>query len=230
MRITNKYIIIFYRAIFIILCGYGLYLNSGIPTGNFSPVTFLYYTILSNIMCFVFIGICLIKNITQFKNWNKDDDHCITPKAKGGVTVGITITFLIYHFMLVPQAFSMGDGFNLWTLPNLLVHYIVPIMVIADWLLFDKKCNYRPYQPITWLLIPFVYFVFAMVRGFFGGAIFWESKYPYFFLDADKIGYLGVFKYFFVLAILITVLGYIFYGIDRLLGFLFEKLKKSVKN
>lgn len=231
MRITNKYFIIIYRAIFVILCGIGLYLNSGIPQGKLNPVTFLYYTILSNLMCFVFIGICLVKNITQFKTWDKDDTHCVMPKGKGGVTVGITITFLIYHFMLVPQMFSMSGASNLWSLSNLLVHYIVPFMIIIDWLLFDKKCIYKPLQPITWLIIPFTYFVFAMVRGHFGGPIFGNgNKYPYFFLNVDELKYSGVFKYFFVLAILITILGYIFYGIDKLAGFIQNKRNASKSN
>ena len=60
---------------------------------------------------------------------------------KGGVTMSIMITCVIYHFLLAPIAT------NFYTLENFLCHYIVPLWFLADTLFFDKQGQYQDLGP-----------------------------------------------------------------------------------
>ena len=69
--------------------------------------------------------------------------------------MSITVTFLVYHFLLSPTS---GDLNGLDYVRNLMVHYIVPIMTILDYIIFDIKGIYKIIDPLLWLLIPIIYF------------------------------------------------------------------------
>ncbi|MCC8154345.1 MAG: hypothetical protein LIP01_09080, partial [Tannerellaceae bacterium] len=53
----NQYLFMGYKALFVILCIWGLYLNSGLPDGHLTWGILTYYTIQSNILC-LFYFIC----------------------------------------------------------------------------------------------------------------------------------------------------------------------------
>lgn len=113
-----------YRILLVLLGTYGLYLN--MSYGNTFELLH-YFTILSNI---------LVVGFFIFLLFNKKD----YPKLKGAITMSITVTFLIFHFMLRPTMFDMiNTSYSPYSISNLLVHYIVPIMTIFDWIFFDKK-------------------------------------------------------------------------------------------
>ncbi|MEG0378423.1 MAG: Pr6Pr family membrane protein, partial [Eubacterium sp.] len=138
-------------------------------------------------------------------------------RFKGAITMMITVTFLIYHFLLAPRAFSMNSDYNFWAPANLLVHYFTPLMVILDWLIFDKKNAYRPYDPLLWLAIPLLYLIFILIRAQLGGPITAAgSYYPYFFLDVDVLSWIGVLKWVLLIAVFFALLGYIIYFIDKI--------------
>ena len=51
-------------------------------------------------------------------------------RLKGGVTMSIMITCVIYHFMLAPLTTDF------YRLENFLCHYIVPLWFLADTIIF----------------------------------------------------------------------------------------------
>lgn len=61
------------------------------------------------------------------------------------------------------------------------------------------------------------------INGVLGYTFTTGSHYPYFFMDWDKLGVLGVLKYVLLIIVAFTILGYIYYGIDKLL----YKIKRS---
>ncbi|AMP20226.1 hypothetical protein AZF37_02695 [endosymbiont 'TC1' of Trimyema compressum] len=63
MIIKNKYVVLLFRIALLIGCGYGLFLNTGILEGGFKPSIFLYYTILSNLICFIYFLILILRLI-----------------------------------------------------------------------------------------------------------------------------------------------------------------------
>jgi hypothetical protein len=145
--------------------------------------------------------------------------------VKGAVTLAITITFVIFHFVLRPILFTMGSATNspfaeggyFLSTSNFLVHYATPIMTLADWLLFTPKGEWRKLDPLKWLGVPLAYFIFSLIRAPF--AHFADgSRYPYFFIDVDRYGALDVTRNVLIIAIAFALLGYILLAIDHLLA------------
>lgn len=215
--------IVTYRFGLVVAAFVGLYLNSGLPQ-TFQPTMFLYYTILSNLICLVYFSSVLFKNIKNYRDWDVRDPHqnVIQPRFKGGITLCITVTFLVYHFLLAPLI-PVGDTTYGNNLASNLTHYIVPIMVIVDWLLFDIKGIFKKEDPFIWLSIPFAYLMLSFTYGAIGTPFRFlpkletYSKYAYWFLDIDQLGLMQVATNSIMLAIAFAILGYIIFGLDRLL-------------
>lgn len=117
-----------YRSILFVLGLLGLSLQ----LYKYGPGMLLYYTILSNLAVTGFLGFSLYlmskrqQAILQGTNWLR---------FKGGLTVMILITFIIYHFFLAPLVKVQAY----WNLENFLVHYILPLGFVLDTLHFDRK-------------------------------------------------------------------------------------------
>lgn len=217
MELKNKKGRIIYRIIFLSVCIYGLFLNSGLPQGNFQPKMFMYYTILSNVLCFVFILICLYYDFYYYR-WD-NAPASFGQSVKPAVTLCIIVTFLIYHFVLAKSDFAMMPGYKPYSLADVLVHYVVPIGMIFDGVLFDEKGLMKRFDPVKWLGLPYVYLIVFMIRGQFGGPITASgSKYPYFFIDIDLLGLNQVLINIVMLTFGFLVLGYCILIVDKVLA------------
>lgn len=207
MNIKNKTLSVSFKIIIVLSALYGVYLNSGLPE-KFSPQMFLYYTILSNILC---LGYFIYASIITIIN----DEHKLNMSLKGSVTMAITVTMIIYWFILVPAGFVMGDGKQL---ANLLVHLFVPLLVLLDYLLFDPKGKLQKKDPLFWLSIPLAYYIFTFIAYFFDVRYMSDTRFPYFFIDHTIIGIPNVILSVCGLIIFFVVLGYLIYFIDYLLS------------
>ncbi len=105
-----------------------------------------------------------------------------------------------------------------------LLHYLVPIMTLLDWLLFDPKGRMPAWGPFTWISLAVGYLAFVQVGvGVFGlymggGNTADISRYPYTFLDPTIAGAGGVAGFSAAMVAAFIVLGFILYAIDRALG------------
>ncbi len=216
MEIKNRIVVVTFRIFLLVGCLIGLYLNSGLPSGALNLQMFNFYTILSNAVCFIFFVFLLVKVIFEIRNLGIRGIST-APRFKGAITMMITVTFLIYHFVLLPQSFTMTSDYRPFSLPDILVHYYVPIMTILDWLLFDEKNKYRWYDPFIWLVLPYAYFIYAIIRAQLGGVLTAiGSRYPYYFMDVDAIGVTNVLWNVLFLSIAFLLLGYIIYAINKI--------------
>lgn len=159
----------------------------------------------------------LIYNFIRLKKLK--NIQTLAPRFKGAVTLCIFITFMIYNCVLIPQNFSLDRLPDFFNMPNIIVHYIVPVMMIGDWLIFDNKRIWKRYDPFIWLSLPVAYFTFVTLRAQIGGIIpGTNSRYPYPFMDADFLGWSNYILVFFILATAFLILGYLLFFVDRLLG------------
>ena len=114
------------------------------------------------------------------------------------------------------------DGHIVWHL--IVLHYIVPIMTLLDWLLFDKKGEMPVWGPLTWESLALGYLAFSMIAvGVFGiymggGTTADVTNYPYTFLDPGIVGGGGVAGFCAGMIVLFVVLGYLLYGTDHLMA------------
>ncbi|MDY5974129.1 Pr6Pr family membrane protein [Streptococcus hyovaginalis] len=173
----------------------------------------LYYTVLSNILVISFLFYLVYKEGKSGPIIDKQ-----TLRAKAAVTMAITITFMVYHFMLAPL---IEDPKEFWNLRNFLVHYIVPVGFIIDTLVLDRTKMYRWFDPIWWTAAPLLYFIFALFNGLvlklpIPGAE--DSPFAYFFINVTKYGWMQVGQNTLVILITYIFAGYVLLSIKTLLG------------
>ena len=223
MYIRNTYFKQIHRLLFLFLCEAGILLQyAAVSQSGNAAMLSCYYTVLSNILCFVYFAVLVV---AQRKKEN--------PLVKGSVTMCIAVTGIVYHFlldgMMEANAASVSPVLDAG---NFLVHTVVPVMVVLDYFLFFPKGQYKSLHPIAWLVLPYLYFGFIWLRAEisdslfsgFGGA---KSRYPYPFLDVDLYGWDKVLLIVLGITVAFLALGYIAYVLDRLLGKNFHKSRKK---
>ena len=203
MYIDNKWLQTGFRLLLLGCCTCGLWLYFSIAAQWWSILS--YYTIESNLAIGIFFVYLLVYK----------PSGCYYT-LKGGATICIALTFLVYHFVLRPALFAMNGAIGSGTesIANLLLHYVVPLMTVADWLLFDKKGGLTWRDPLKWLAIPLAYFLFAVVRAQLSSVPETGSRYQYFFIDLDRFGAAQVALNCAVFAAGFAALGYLIYGVD----------------
>ncbi len=215
MLIKNKYVSLIFKILIVIIGIYGLY-DSCFKTKYVGlGEHFSYYTNLSNLLCIVFFFIYAIKMLLNFKK----DKHNYYPRIKGCITVAISITGIVYNFILRPFMTSVEGVMDLNSIGNYIVHIVIPLMVILDYILFDEKGIYTKKEPFIWLILPFLYFVFICIRAKLAKPFtYTNSNYPYFFLDIDAFGLPKIIINIVIAIISILILGYLYVFLDKLLN------------
>lgn len=213
MYIRNKYFSLIFKLLIVVIGIFGIYLSlSDSPlVGTFEHLS--YYTNLSNLLCIIFFLYYSIKMIINIK----ENNHNYHNNFKGAVTITILITFIVYNFILRPFMHDVEGVMKINSVGNLIVHVILPLMVLFDYILFDEKGNYS--KAYLWVLIPLFYFIFICIRAKFGYTFTYaQSRYPYFFLDIDEYGIYQVIFNVIISILLILALIYIYVFIDKKLS------------
>ena len=185
----------------------------GFGYGYFRVTFLFYFTNLSNMAVVAYLWSAIIAALRDPALWPRP----YLPKVKHALMLAITVTWLVAHFLLDGGS-VFKDGTFHWTM--LVVHYIVPIAMILDWLLFDVKGTMRKGEPPTWLAFPLVYFAYVMVLVWgFGLTLNPEahSRWPYGFLDFDALGVRTVTITVLVMIVVFLTLGYVYVLIDHLM-------------
>ena len=173
---------------------------------------YAHFTNLSNYLC---IGI-MFAELVQTAKKNEDSYVSASPLLKFIGLLGIMLTFLVFNFLLAgrPDREFQAN----WRVSSICLHVILPIMYIFDWLLFYEHKKIRWFYPLVSVAFPLLYIIFIYTRAFivnFNPEV--PYLYPYFFLNLDNLGVAGVAKWVAILFAGFIVLGYIFYGIDKLI-------------
>lgn len=169
---------------------------------------FSYFTIQSNVICLIMM------------TWKLKKE----PPAlfRGLAVVCISLTFLVYNFMLRPADFTIANMGNLKNISNLFAHYMVPAFVWIDYLLYTPKGGMKWYYPLIWLCYPLLYLAYIiLVYKPIGGTFIVEGevcKVPYFFLDTEILGIGGVTLWCLAIAAVILLLSYLILLLDKLLS------------
>jgi hypothetical protein len=142
-----------------------------------------FFTILSNLLSGLVCAQLAVR---------PDRDGPVWRPLRLAALVGITVTGIVYSTVLA--AIHQPDGAAEVTV-NTIVHYVVPVMMVAGWLLFGPRPR-AGRRVIGWsLLFPAGWLAYTLVRGAIWG---W---YPYPFVDVTTHGYARVV----VNALLVTV-------------------------
>lgn len=130
---------------------------------------FSYFTIESNLLAAVLFLILAAR---------RGERSARMDLVRGGAVVYMTVTGVVFNVLL---ANTNVDTAIPWV--NDVVHSIMPIVVVADWLLDPPRRRLASRQGLSWISYPAVWLVYTLVKGPIVG------KYPYPFLDPANGGY-----------------------------------------
>ena len=145
--------------------------------GRFDPLNFFsYFTIQSNLIATaVFVVGAAGGRSAPSPGWQL---------LRGQVALVMTVTLVVFAVLL---AGTEVDVTLAWV--DTIVHRIMPLAVIGDWLI-DPPTRRIPFRTsLVWLTYPLLYAGYSLIRGAFTG---W---YPYPFLDPANGGYASVAAY-----------------------------------
>lgn len=125
---------------------------------------------------------------------------------RGAVTLYMTTVILIFIVLL--SGYSSAD---LTAVPwdNTVLHYIMPIVLIVDWLITGRHAAIEFRRALLWLTIPLLYLAYSLIRG---PIVHW---YPYPFMDPHRHGYLAVLITSVVIAAVLTAIVWLIAGVSR---------------
>lgn len=157
-----------------------------------SSAHFKYFTNLSNIWIMAIIAVFLVYDILRLVK----GDSAPHPKnwlytVKFVCTVAITLTFLVFSVLLIPQLIAEGNAAYIFSISNLCVHNIVPMLAILDFCLFDYDFKTSKLTFLWSALLPIAYSAFVIICSYCG-VMFGEDKFPYFFFNYDNNGWLSI--------------------------------------
>ena len=192
--------------------------------GIFDDVTtfrwdfYVHFTNISNYFCLGVMFAALIQTIQK-----KEDSYVsAVPFLKFIGMLGILLTFLVFNLMLAGA--EGRDPQANWRIGSLLAHVVLPIMFIADWFLFYERKKCKWYYPLASFTFPLAYVFFLLIQAIilkFDSSILIPTTttpliYPYFFVNLETQGVAGVIKWVVILSAAFVVVGFVFFGLDRL--------------
>jgi hypothetical protein len=167
--------------------------------GRFNIVNFFsYFTVESNIL----VAVALLMSAIAVA-WGKNSK---LDALRSAVTLYILVVGIGFSFLLAGL-----ENVALTAVPwdNVVLHYIMPIAMLIDFLIDRPKRKFLFKQSLYWLLFPTAYLAYSLTRGVVTG---W---YPYPFLNPDTAGYGAIA--FTASCLLVLGLG-LLWGICRLSG------------
>ncbi len=130
----------------------------------------------------------------------RSSPHLITATTLYSVMVGC-----VYHLLLAADHHPQGIG----VITNAIFHTVLPITLAVLWWIGQPHRQLTGLAPLVWLPFPLAYLAWIMIRGEVTG------NYPYFFLDAARLGYAGALGNATVLTGIFLVLGRMTVSLDR---------------
>lgn len=140
---------------------------------NFDVINFFsFFTIQANILAaglFIAVGFMMLLGVRK-------SSDCLA-MMRGAATLYMLMTGIIYALLLSGLDVQLSLP---WV--NIILHYVMPIAVMIDWLIATPQPILFK-RAIVWLAFPLAYAVYSLVRGFF------TEWYPYPFLNPLITGY-----------------------------------------
>ncbi len=156
-----------------------------------------YFTVLTNILAALALTLALFGSA-----------RTPSPAMMAALAVYMGVVGLVYVTSL--RQLWAPEGAQL--IADMILHYAMPVLVVAYWLLFVPKGALRWSDAVTWLVYPAAYLAAALARGVTTGF------YPYPFLDLSAIGPVAVATNAGVLLAGLLGLGLLLVLLDHLSG------------
>lgn len=199
-----------YKTILSVLLLAGILARAGLFGDELKLETFYSFTTISNFFILI---------ITFIAIYDAFHDRASSYKVRFLGVIMILVTGIVYHFILLPEKLIENPNYTVLTYGNIMAHYIAPCAFFMDWLLFDEKGKLTKKGLLLYTLVPISYFMITTLYGYISSLVSGkEVSYVYFFMDFNKLGVGGVFKWCSIILLAYMTLVYFIYFIDFLMG------------
>ncbi|MDQ3695381.1 MAG: Pr6Pr family membrane protein [Chloroflexota bacterium] len=140
----------------------------GFDIANF----FSFFTIQSNLFA---VAVLLAGALGLGDRWRPG----LADLLRGAAVVYMATTGVVYGLLLVGYTEQL-DTNVVWA--DTVVHRVMPIVLVADWLIAPPRTRLTVRRALPWLWYPLLFVVYSLLRGPLAG---W---YPYPFLDPGQAG------------------------------------------
>lgn len=163
---------------------------------------FSYFTILTNLLVAIYFT----------TRWISPNSKLGKFFSKFATTTAVTVYILVVGvtYNLVLRNIFTHTG---WAkIADEMLHAVVPLLFMLFWVFIAQKEKILWKQVLPWLLYPFMYLVYTLVRGEF------VNTYPYPFVDVSKLGYQKVIINCLAIGVFSYLLSILLVGISRRLA------------
>ena len=153
---------------------YGLVMAGDIgPSAILRTVNFFsYFTILTNLLAAVALTLPVLAPQTALARFLD------RPSVRTAIAAYIVIVMAIVFFVL--RHLTTFQGWDL--VADLILHYVVPMLFVIDWLILVPKESLKMKDTLAWLAFPLLYLIWTFIHGVYSGF------YPYPFLNGSELG------------------------------------------
>ena len=170
--------------------------SAGFYDMKFTMDFYIYFTNISNYLC---MGI-MIAELIQSAGKQSDSYVTTAPRLRMISMLGLVLTFLIFNIMLANDP-ARDPALN-YKVECILCHIILPVLYVADWVMFYEHGKISWKLPLLSSLFPLLYLVYvflhAALRRFDSSIMNYAGTdpiiYPYFFLNPERVGISGCLR------------------------------------
>ncbi|GHF76756.1 integral membrane regulator [Streptomyces thermodiastaticus] len=172
------------------------------------------------------IVLAVVLTLSARRAWTAD--RPLPAALTGAVVFYVTTTALIHHLLLTPPSapYSItgtpGAHPLLQSAAGHLLHTLLPLAALADWLLLTTPARLHPRQTADWMLYPLAYLAFCLTRGALLPPTA-PDRYLYPFLDAARHSYKHVLGNALLIGLACYALALFLVGLDHVRPDLFRR-------
>lgn len=176
---SNKKFLVSYKLFFALL-GFSAIVTeiaTLVERGYFNPSNFFsFFTIESNSFAAAVFLLSALAVVSSRRSR-------VVELLRGASTLYMVTVLIVFDVLLASLDASLLTAVP-WD--NTVLHYIIPLAVLGDWIIDPPKKRIAFRSSLVWLVFPLLYVAYSLIRG---AIVDW---YPYPFLDPATNGYVGI--------------------------------------
>ena len=214
----SKIYSVIYKLVGASLVAYGIAINLIGSTNMLELMS--YFTMISNLMVLVVLSLSALVLLKVIRL-----DERLLNKIKHSIIVASILMLLVYNFVLIPYMRINVPTYQIYSLKDIFIHYLSPLIILTDYIIFDEKGLLEYRDAFGFIYYLFIYMAYIIVYNLLGGRFNIsgvESIYPYFFLNIEEQ---GIWLTLFICSMIVAV----FIGFGLILVRVDHILKRPIK-
>lgn len=174
-----------------------------------------YFTMLTNT---VVAGVLLLEILILFELISINP--VLFRIIKGSSIIAMIIMLIVYNFILAPYIKVNIPTYQVYSLKDIFIHYLSPIIIFLDYMFFDEKGLYEYKDAVRFINYVYIYVLYVIVYVLLGGRFMISGEpsiYPYFFLNFETQGIWLTLAYGLGIGLAFNLVGLMFVYLDHIL-------------